>query len=75
MVHPLTPGANQERSWRAAGLQRDRVLLAATFARKQWPSEGLQGAHWERDGDWVVQLYIGNIWGWKVEQMRFKTID
>lgn len=43
-AQPLTPAVNQEGPRRAAGLQRDRVLLAAVFAREQWPSEGLQGA-------------------------------
>ena len=60
MVHPLTPAVNQEGSRRAAGLQRDRVLPAAAFAREQWPSEGLHGARWERDGDWVVGLDVRN---------------
>lgn len=75
MVRPLTQAVNQEGSRRAAGLQRDRVLLAAAFAREQWPSEGLQGARWERDGEWVVGLYVRNIWDWKVKQLRFKTTN
>jgi hypothetical protein len=55
LVHGPSPDpSNQEGSWRAAGLQRDRVLPAAAFAREQWPSEGLQGARWESDGEWVV---------------------
>ena len=69
----MTPAMNQEGSRRAAGLQRDRVLPAAAFAREQWPSEGLQGARWERDGEWVVALYVRNTWDWKVEQLRFKN--
>ena len=34
----------EEGPWRAADLQRDRVLPASTDARDQRPAEGLQGA-------------------------------